>query len=355
MKKGIIIGLTVIVGIVLVGIVTINVVNTKAESQITSVIEENLKNNEMDDVFKYGDIKVSSTKGSITLSDVDLSNEDMNISASSVEIKLPINEAINLVKNPDNSMITDLKVNIKGVNLISKSDGTKFKQGDLSIVFKGKVNTKIFNDEIIPTDDDFLIEKIELKNSDVIFSSDIGVMSFEDFSLGMVGNIKASDFTRDYDEIGYMALLNIFSKLNLNFEGFKYEAEQEIRQGLSMMAYMFLGEVSFIGNQENWAINKLALDIDIDGNTISIQSLDLVTNWIDFGINASFNLDETLESFTPLNFKLNMNEYIDDLQPFFEMFIGEMTTDEMPEGKFSLSVSMEDMDSLPEVKLEDLN
>lgn len=355
MKKGIVIGLSIVVGIVLVGIVTINIVNTKAESQIASVIENSIKSNEMEDTFTYSDINVSSTKGSITLRDVNLSNDEMDITVSSVEIKLPMNEALSLAKNPDNSMITDLKVNIKGMNLISKSDGTKFEQGDLSIVFKGKVNTKIFNDEIIPTDDDFLIENIELKNHNVMFSSDIGVMSFDDLSLGMVGNIKASDFTKDYDEIGYITLMEIFSSLKVNFEGFKYEAEQEIRQGLTMMAYMFLGEVSFIGNQENWAVSKLTLDAGIDGNTISIQSLDLATNWIDFDINASFNLDETLESFTPLNFKLNMNEYIDDLQPFLEMFIGEMTTDEMPEGKFALSVSMDDMDSLPEVKLEDLN
>ena len=279
----------------------------------------------------------------------------MDITASSVEIKLPMSEALSLAKNPNDSIITDLKVNIKGMNFTSKSDGTKLEQSDLSLVFKGKVNTKIFSEDIVPTDEDFLIEQIELKNNDVVFSSDIGVISFKDFSLGLSGNIKASDFIKDYDEIGYFALMDIVSRINLNFEGFKYEAEQEIRQGLTMMAYMFLGEVSFIGNQENWAINKLALDAGIDGNTISIDSLDLATNWIDFGINASFNLDETLESFTPLNFTLNMNEYIDDIKPFLEMFIGEMTTDKLPEGKFALSVSMENMDSMPEIKLEDLN
>ncbi|QEN05208.1 hypothetical protein EW093_10960 [Thiospirochaeta perfilievii] len=266
-----------------------------------------------------------------------------------------MSEALSLAKDPNNSIISDLKVNIKGMNFTSKSDGTKLEQGDMSIVFKGKINTKIFDMDAAPTDDDFLIEKIELKNNNVIFTSAIGVMSFDDFSMGIDGNIKASDLEKDYDELGYIALMDIFKKVSLNFEGFKYEADQEIRQSLTMMAYMFLGEVSFIGNQENWAINKLALDAGKDDSTITIDSLDLATNWIDFRINASFNIDQSLESFTPLNFKLNMNDYIEDLQPFIEMFIGEMTTETLPDGKFALSVSMKDMESMPEVKLEDLN
>ncbi len=56
-----------------------------------------------------------------------------------------------------------------------------------------------------------------------------------------------------------------------------------------------------------------------------------------------------------MNINLNMNEYVEDLRPLFEMLVSEMTAKKLPEGKFALTVSMEDMNSYPDVKLEDVN
>ncbi len=355
-KKSIgIIVIAVVLALAVIGVVALNVINSKVEEQIVSLLDEKIKENQLEDTLKYNEVVVAATKGFITINGLEFMDEETDLSIDSIELQIPNSEALKLAQDSSNANISDLKINLIGMNFSDKDGDIKLGQDKLFAHFKGNINTKIFNADDVPTDLDFTVNTLEMENSGVILTSDIGVISFSDLSIRAKGNLKASDFNKDYDELGYIGLIDIFDKINLNFEGFKYEAEQEIRQGLSMMAYMFLGEVSFIGNQENWAIDKLALEAGVEENTVSISNLELVTNWIDFNINASVTIDEALESFIPFNLKLRMNDYVGDLRPFFEMFTAEMTDEMLPEGNFALSFSMENENSYPEVKLEDLN
>lgn len=355
MKKGIVISLSIIVAILLTGVIALNIVNSKAEDQVISALEDSLVENGLDGKLKYSDIKVSSLNGSMTLNNIEIADDEVDILVDSVKVQLPMSEALGIARNPDDAVLTNLKVNISGLELKNKTDGTNLTQGDFSMVFKGSIKTKIFSEDIIPSDDDFLINTLEFSNDNVVLTSEIGEMSFDNFNFGLFGNIKASDFEQDFADTGYKALLNLLNRVTLNFQGFKFIANQEVRESLSMLGYMYLGDVSFMGNDENWAIDRLSLDSVIDGSNLSIESLDLVTSWIDFDINASFNIDDTLESITPFNIQLNMNNYIAELKPLLEMFIGQMTGDNLPDDNFSLNIAMEDMNSYPEVTIEKLN
>ncbi|NCD07502.1 MAG: hypothetical protein EOL97_15440 [Spirochaetia bacterium] len=355
MKKRIIIGIIVILSLVVIGVIAINVTNKRAEKQIISLLDEWIDENKSEYSFSYDNVDVFVTKGLLAINGIKLFDPEIELNIDTLDIKIPLSQAISLYHNPYNSKLTDIKVTIKEMNLSDMDDLFSLEQSEMKVHFNGNINTKIYDLGYEATDSDFIINALDMGNNSVIIKSTLGSMSFDDLSFGAKGNLILSNFEESDEKVDITTFMDIVEEVSFNFEGFKYDAEQEIRQSLSMFAYMFLGEASFIGNQENWAIDKLSLQADVEDDKLSINDLSLTTNWIDFKIQANTTINDLSKSYTPLSFKLSINDYIDDLRPFFEMVSSEISDEPLPEGKFSLSIFLENENSFPEVKIEDLN
>ncbi|MCY1151680.1 MAG: hypothetical protein PQJ49_02645 [Sphaerochaetaceae bacterium] len=352
MKKRVIITIIVILSLVAIGIIAINVTNNIAEEQIASLLDEWGDENQEEYNFSYDSVAVDATKGLLTVNGMKLLDSETKLDIEAFAIDIPLSQAISLAQNPYNTELTDVKVAIKGIKFSDNDDIFNIEQSEMKVHFTGNINTKISDSGYEIKDSDFIINSLGMENNDVVFNSTMGTMSFDDLSFEAKGNFNLYNFDNESENL--MVFMDIVDDASLNFEGFKYDAEQQIRESISMIAYMFLGDVSFIGNPENWAIDKLSLLLDVDENKLSINDLSLETNWIDFNIQANTTIDELTESYTPLFFKLSINDYIDDLRPIFEMISSEISDEELPEGKFSLSLFMENENSYPDVKIEEL-
>ena len=355
MKKRVIIGIIVILSSVVIGVIAINVTNKRAEKQIISLLNEWIEDNKSEYSFSYDNVEVYATKGILSINGIKVFDSEIEFNIDTLDIKIPLLQAISLYHNPYNSKLTDIKVTIKDMGLSDMDDLFSLEQSEMKVHFYGNINTKIYDSEYKATDSDFIINALDMENNNVILESTLGTMSFDDLSFGAKGNLVLSNFEENYEKKNITTFMDIVEEVSFNFEGFKYDAEQDIRQSLSMFAYMFLGEASFIGNQENWSIDKLSLQADVEEDKLSVSNLSLETNWIDLNINAYTTINDFSESYTPLSFKLIINDYIDDLRPFFEMISSEISDEPLPEGKFSLSIFWGNENSYPEVKFDELN
>ncbi len=352
MKKRVIIGIIVILSLV---VIAINVTNKRAEKQIISLLTEWIEENKSEYSFSYDNAKVYATKGLLSINGIKVFDSEIEFNIDTLDIKIPLSQTISLYHNFYNLKLTDIKVTIKDMELSDMDDLFSLEQSEMKVHFNGNINTKIFDSGYEATDSDFIINALDMENNNVIFKSTIGTMSFVDLFFVAKGNLIPSNYEENHEEVDITTFMDNVEEVSFNFEGFKYDAEQDIRQSLSMFAYMFLGEASFIGNQENWAIDKLSLQADVEEDKLSVSNLSLENNWIDFNINAYITINDFSESYTPLSFKLSINDYIDELRPFFEMISSEISDEPLPEGKFSLSIFWENENSYPEVKFEELN
>ncbi len=355
MKKRVIVGIIVILSLVVIGVIALNVTNNRAEKQIISLLDEWIEENQLEYSLSYNDVMVYTTQGLLTINGIKVFDSGVKLNIDSLDIEIPFLKALNLYRNPYNSQLTDIKITIKGMNYSDILNSFSIEQPEMKVHFYGNINTKIYNSEYEPIDSDFIINALDIENADIIVKSSIGTMSFEDLSFEAKGNLNPYDFVKENDKANIMTFKDVFEEMSLNLTGFEYTAKQEIRESISMLAYMFLGELSFIGNQENWAIDNLSLQVDVEGEKLLLSNLSLKTNWIDLNSQAYVTINDLSESYTPLYFKLSINDYIDDLRPFFEMIASEITDEVLTEGKFSLSVVMENENSFPEVKLEYLD
>lgn len=348
MKKSLIIVIALVISIISIGILVINKINETVEEVIVKVLNDEMNQSP----FKFKDVSISATKGLMTISEIEYVDEDIIMNMDSIDLELSVGNAINIIKEFNNANITDLKVTIKNMDIKDHIGSIHIEQDQLSANLSGNMNTKIFNEDYISKDSDFTITNIKMKNDGVTLSSELGEMEFEQISFELNGNIKASDLEKDYKETGYISIKDILDDVFLDIEDFQYNPAQQLKQGLTMMSYMFLGNVSLIGNQENWGIDKLSLQTGVLGDTITVDKLDLLTNWIDLSVNGSVTVDELMESFTPLNIRLNINDYMKDLRPVLEMLTANLTNETIPEGSFTLNLSLEDDKSYPQVVVE---
>lgn len=351
MKKSLIIGIAILIVIIGAVYVVVDVINKKIEDVIVEILDEETGNYQR----SYREVSISVPRGSLTISGLELTEDNLSVEIESIEFQLPLGDAVGIAMDSDNGQITDVRVRVNGMKVFDHLKSFQIEQDDLLFHFKGHINAKVFHSDYMPNKRDFIIESIEMDNSEVNLITELGRMSFTDLSFVINGDIDVSNFESEFNSIGYLALKDSLADLYVHIEGFKYEPELQIQQTLTMMAFMFLGDVSLLRNEENWAIDKLSLNASIEDDTVSMNHLDLITNWIDLHINASLTIDETIESFAPLDININFNSYVNELRPVLEMFTSQITDEKIPEGSFSLTLSQENTGSYPNVKVEKIN
>lgn len=346
MKKGFIIGIVAVLSLVALGFVGIRYVNSKIEDKLVNIIDDNIK---------YEELSVSALKGTLLFNGLEFTEENNVLGLDYIEFKIPLGNVISLVKDVNNGTITNIKITIRGVKISNQLDSYNYEQDSLMANIKGKISTKIFTEGTNTQNTDLLLNGLEMDNNGVQFISENGNIDIDNLYFDLKGNLDFRDFEYKLENEGYGVLKDIFESLSLNFQGFKYEADDKMIQSLTMMAYMFLGDVSIIQDEKNWEVDKLLLELQQTENTLIVDELDLVTNWIDLNVNGLVTLDEDLESFTPLQINVTMNDYIDDLRPLFEMVASGLSEDLLPVGPFVLNISIEDDNSYPLVKIKELD
>lgn len=353
MKKGLIIAGAVIVVVAVVGIILTRRVETVVEDELTTLIDELIEESGLEEILTYSELEVNTAKGALTVNDLSFTDEGMNMAIDTLNIELPPKDAISIAVNPENADITDLKVTVHGMSLTDEAEGITVTQDMGSSQFIGSINTRIFDENYTPEDSDFQVERLTLENSGVSIKSDAGVISIESIALNIDTELKASDVEGELD--GFVTLINIFKNISLKTSGISFDAVQDVKDTVTMSAYMFLGDGSLVEDDKNWAIEKFNMETESENNVLNLKQLELLANWIDLDMNASFTIDEELENFLPLNIELNFNDYIETLRPTMNMFVSQMVGKELPEGSFSVNVSMNEGDGFPLIEVEDIN
>jgi len=352
-KKKVALIVSAIVGVlVVIAVVSINLVSKSVEKQLVLKLDEQIKNSDYAENLTYKDLKVKATQGIIVVNDIKFSDEKFTVTIDSTTVKIPINEAILLAKDSSNTQLTDLTVKMTGIKALDKAETISYGQENLSAKFKGHITTKLFDSHYVSKDidADFGIKQLGLSVKNIKYLSPIGTMNLQDFAFNVDADLKPSVFEGNSSNKKY-SILQSFDAASFNIEDYSFEATKDVSDSFSMLSYMYLGDDSFVKNQENWKIIKCSSAVSVADNQIVVNNLDLVTNWLNINTKASAFVEPEFKTFTPLSMNINFKEYNDKLRPLFEQLAGYLTDDEIPEGSFLLNFELPDAKSVPKISI----
>lgn len=336
MKKSLII-VTVIITVLSIGIVTSNIINKKLEEVIIS----GLSNGMGKAPFSYEDVTVSVTKMLLTISGAEYVDDDVRIKIGNIDLQLPLKNVVDI------KHITDLTVSISEMSISDHIGTFQIIHEDLKANINGRMNI-----DNIPNNSDLLINRIDIKSDDVKVIFSLGEFIIPHLNWGVEGEIDVSDIKDDYKGIRALYSKDLIDGIYINFEELEYIADKKIKQGLTMMSFMILGDVSLINDKKNWIINEFSLNADLLEDTVVIDSIELITDWLNLDIYGSVTINENLDSYTPLDLNLNLNDYNRGLRPILEMLVSNVTQESLPEGSVSLGLSMVNNQSLPNLSIK---
>lgn len=351
--RGVIILLVVVAGITILGFVSLGFANTYIENQMGALLDETLIENSLTNTVSYRDIKVLAHKGLVVVGGIEFIDEDIVLELDSVSVQLPLSEALALAKNSKDATLTDLAVHISGFKGIDTSSNMILEQDTSAFTVRGNVNTKIFYDDYSPenADTDFRIDEVSMDLEGFRFKAPGVKMGIEAYTLDVTGDLKPSLLANDFNN-DYALIVQALDKASFSLKNYTLELEEDIRGIVEFFVSLYLGEPSFIGDPENWNIEKLAFEIDVTDTKVSLSDLACITNWINMNAEASFAIEEPFDSFTSLEISLTMNEYIEEIRPFFELFASEMAGSKLPDGTFTCTIFLRDENSFPEISFE---
>jgi hypothetical protein len=352
-KKVALIASAIVVVVVVIAVVSINLVNKSVEKQLVIKLDNQIKNSDYADNLTYKDLKVKAQNGSFIVKDIKFIDENFMVTIDSAAVKMPIKEAISLAKDSTNTMLTDISIEMSGIEALDQAETVSYGQENLTVKFKGHINTRLFDSQYTPEniDADLGVKQISLNVKDIKYISPIGKMDLQNFAFNVDADLRPSVFGGNSFNKKY-SMLQSLDMVSFNLENYSFEAAQNVSDSLSMLSYMYLGEDAFVKNQENWKIMKCSSNIDVTDNQIVVNNLDLVTNWINMNTEASVSIEPEFKTFTPLNMNINLKEYSSELRPLFEGFIGNLTEDKIPEGSFSLNLVQSDEGSFPKISIK---
>lgn len=351
--RGVFILLVVVVMLVILGFVSLEVANSYIESQLGVVIDENIAANNLKDTFSYSDIEVLAHKGLVVIKDIEFIDEVLVLELDSVSVQLPLDEAIALARNSMDATLTDVAIHISGIKGIDTSSNSIIEQDTLALAIKGKVNTSVFYGDypIENADTNVKIEEVSMDLTGFRFTAPSVTMGIEAYSLDFSGDVRPSLFVTDVPNI-YAPIVQALDKASFTLENFTLELDKETKGLVEFFVSLYVGELSFLGDAENWNIEKLAFAVEVTDTNVSITDVVCITNWLNMQAEASFAIEEPFDSFTSLEISLSMHEYNEELRPFFELIAQLMTGSKLPDGTFTCTIMLQDEHSFPVISFE---
>ncbi|MFZ7134709.1 MAG: hypothetical protein ACOWWR_20375 [Eubacteriales bacterium] len=356
-KKTLILGIALgaLAVIVVAFFIIISFLNNRAEEEISEKVDQAIIESRLDGILSYKNIDVSSVKGTIEVEGISFNDPDLSFDADSVSVKLPVSEVMSLVKKPDDTIITDIFVQINGLNLTDTAQEISLAQNKWELRFQGNIHTGYFGDtpEVVPEDFDPKISFISINSTGTTLKSSIGEMKLGKTGFEAKGNFRLADIEEASLSDEYSSLIKKMEAVSISFSGYTLDLEDEMKESILMSLNMLFGPVPFLEDPRNWEITDFRLEGGLKDEKAEIRDLSLKTNWIDFKGSASMGLDESLQPLPPLDIQLNIKEYADGLRSILEMFAYELVGQELPEeNSLSFHLMLPDLDSDPEITIE---
>ncbi len=289
--------IAIIVGTVLVvlgvaAVIAIDVVNRRAEQEIASSLESSLARSGMEDAFTYGDIDVRSPTGTIEVRDlvVESPGSGPQLRAAIFAFTASPLELVGILRDPQNATLT--QATFRGVDVaISNGPGAGgVTLADLDLTVEG--------------------------------------------ALG--GDIGPSP----------RAVLSRLTAMQISATGMSVTPDSTTMARISALS----ADNSPLVDEENWTVDVMEIDARIAGQTVLIDSMDVVAPLVSFSTTAIVNLDESMRP-VPESGELSIVE-VDPAVREMASGIGTMFGLEVPEeGSFVLSFSL-GPDGFPRLEIQ---
>lgn len=219
------------------GFIALNVINTRAESELANEIDRNLQASGMGEVITYGDVVVQSARGTVEITDLRIADpmQPLQIAAGSVSISVPPTEAVAFVQNPDTASFSRADIAVADVEL--SAPGTEMN------------------------------------------------VAIDSASLEIAGTISAALSDGDLATI-----LRDVDSMSLTASDMTYQP------GAAMLAQMqMMGGAEWITDKENRRIESVSIDTEFDPDRITVRSLDFSSPVLTTSGSGSLAIDEMMQ------------------------------------------------------------
>lgn len=234
-KRIAIIVVTVVVVLAVAGIVAIDLVNRRAEREVTESIDETIRAGGMGDYVSYGSVDVQSARGTMEIAQVRITQpmQGLTMEFDSVSFAAPPAELVALMRNPETATLSRATMNVRGANIAGQPGAGDIYFGSLDLDVTGE------------------------------FSQNIG------------GNP--------------MAALSSMESMSLAM------ADLRMTPNEMMIAQLSMGGETPLSDEENWRVDTLDMDARVEDESIVVDSFDVTSPLVDLGAVGSIGLNEYME------------------------------------------------------------
>lgn len=246
-KRVIIIVVTVLVVLAVAGVIAIDLLNRRAEREVTESIEQTISAGGMGDYISYGSVDVQSARGTMQISEVTIEQpmQGMTIELGSVSFSAAPTELVALMRDPETATLSRANMAVRGA-VITGQPGA----GDVSI---GSLD-------------------VDVKGS---------------FSQNMAGDP--------------MAVLSNMESMSLAMADFRVTPDP------MMIAQFSMGGESPLSDEDNWVVDTLDMDARVEDTSIVVDAFDVTSPLFDIGAVGSIGLNEYMEP-TPERAEITVRE-----------------------------------------------
>lgn len=264
-KSTVIIGVVVaIVVVVAVGaFIALQIVNTRAETEIARNIDQTIQSSGMGDSISYGSVDVQAARGTVTITDlaIDSPDDTTSIRANRISVRVPPGEAAALASNPSTATISEVAIQLEGMSLDSPTAQVGFTAASSSIEVKGTLSQKLQGDPVAILNDvdsiAFSADEMEIKPGEMMLAQmqmqgatwmadeenrRIDHVAFDAALSPDQMELTGVDFESPMLSATGEGVIAISPMLQPMPQSMKYEVSEihpELRQQVTMMASMF--------------------------------------------------------------------------------------------------------------------
>lgn len=171
---GVIVGVIVLIGVV--ALIALNVINSRAEEEITQGLEEALRSSGMQDVIGYQSVDVQAATGTVTVNGVSIAAPDqtMNVTAARVSLSVPPGEITAFVNDPNTATFSKVDIEAQEIDLAAPDEQMGFTATSAILQLSGALSQRLQSDPTtFLTDVDsiaFTTKELELQPSEMMIA-----------------------------------------------------------------------------------------------------------------------------------------------------------------------------------------
>lgn len=186
-RKSTVISVTVIAIILCIAVaaaIVLNVVNARAERELTTQLDENLQALGMDEAITYGEVIVQSGRGVVQITDLRVSHplQPTQISAERVSVSVPPLEAVALIRNSEAASLSQADLNVADLTVSFSEIGAGMTVESATLSLTGALSAELAGGDITTVLSD--LDTINLSASEVAFEPGAAMLGQIQMILG---------------------------------------------------------------------------------------------------------------------------------------------------------------------------